>query len=265
MHPGTQPGRPPEKKSMANHSSIRWTYATWNPLTGCTKVSAGCKNCYAERMARRLQAIGAPRYANGFALTLHPESLDLPRRWRKPRTIFVNSMSDVFHEAVPEEFIARIFEVMASCPQHTFQMLTKRSGRLRELAKRLPWPDNIWMGVTVENVQAIPRVEDLRRVPAAIRFLSCEPLLGPLEKLPLDGIGWVIVGGESGPFARPMREEWVLSILQQCRTAGVPFFFKQWGGVNRKKNGRLLQGRLYEERPSPVQRGLFGFHRDAAG
>jgi protein gp37 len=230
-------------------TSIEWTEATWNPVTGCSKVSQGCKHCYAERMAKRLQAMGAERYRNGFKLTLQEDLLDLPRQWKKPRVIFVNSMSDLFHEAVPDEFIARVFETMGACPQHTFQVLTKRSGRLRLLSSSLPWPKNVWMGVSVEDSRVIHRIEDLARVPAQVRFLSCEPLIGPLEHLPLKGIHWVIVGGESGPGARIMRPEWVESIHRQCAAARVPFFFKQWGGVRKDRTGREFHGRTYDEMP----------------
>jgi len=234
---------------MATQSSIEWTEMTWNPVTGCTKVSEGCRHCYAERLARRLQAMGNPRYTHGFQITLHEDLLALPKRWHRPRRIFVNSMSDLFHEDVPEEFLRRVFDTMAACPQHTFQVLTKRSRRLRDLADRLPWPPNVWMGVSVEEARVVHRIEDLRQVPAAVRFLSCEPLLGPLDHLDLQGISWVIVGGESGPGARPMLPEWVESILKQCRKAQVAFFFKQWGGVRKDLTGRLLHGRTYDELP----------------
>jgi len=239
---------------MAEHSTIEWTEATWNPVTGCSKVSTGCKHCYAERLARRLQAMGAVRYRNGFTVTLHPAVLDLPKRWRQPRMIFVNSMSDLFHESVPPEFIQRVFATMRACPQHTFQVLTKRSARLRDLAQRLDWAPNIWMGVSVENRRVIHRIHDLQAVPAHVRFLSCEPLLGPLDDLPLDGIHWVIVGGESGPGARPMQAEWVRAIRDQCRRADVPFFFKQWGGVRKDRTGRDLDGRAYDEMPRAARR-----------
>ena len=234
---------------MATNSKIEWTEMTWNPVTGCTKVSQGCKNCYAERMARRLHAMGNNRYRNGFKVTLHPDLVQLPYRWREPRLVFVNSMSDLFQEAVPLSFIQKVFETMRRCPQHTFQILTKRSERLRQLAHQLPWPENVWMGVSVENAEVISRIGDLAEVPARVRFLSLEPLIGPLENLPLDGIGWVIVGGESGPRARVMNKEWVESILRQCRSAGVPFFFKQWGGVRKDLTGRKLRGRIYNEMP----------------
>ena len=234
---------------MGQNSSIEWTESTWNPVTGCSKISAGCKNCYAERLALRLQAMGNIRYRNGFQVTLHDDLVELPRRWRDPRLIFVNSMSDLFHEDVPSEFIQRVFATMRNCPQHTFQVLTKRSGRLRELASGLDWPGNVWMGVSIEDEQVLHRVYDLREVPAAIRFLSCEPLIGPLDNLPLEGIHWVIVGGESGPGARPMQIEWIRSIFRQCRRSKVPFFFKQWGGVRKHVTGRELNGRTYDEMP----------------
>ena len=220
-----------------------------NPVTGCSKISAGCKYCYAERMAKRLKAMGVERYKNGFAVTLQPDLLDAPLHWREPRIVFVNSMSDLFHENVPLEYIQRVFQTIEKCPQHTFQILTKRSKRLKEVAKNLPWPSNVWMGVSVEDQRVIQRIDDLRLVPARIRFLSCEPLIGPLENLMLDGIDWVIVGGESGPKARPMKKEWVTSIHRQCRQADVPFFFKQWGGVRKDLTGRKLFGRTYDAMP----------------
>lgn len=222
---------------------------TWNPVTGCTKVSQGCKHCYAERMATRLEAMGSERYGNGFHVTLHPDLLDVPRRWRQPRVVFVNSMSDLFHDDIPLAYIQRVFATMRDCPHHTFQVLTKRSERLAEFAPQLPWPPNVWMGVSVEDARVLGRVRDLQRVPAAVRFLSLEPLIGPLEALPLEGIHWAIVGGESGPKARPMRREWVTSIFRQCRAARVPFFFKQWGGVRKDLTGRELYGRTYNEMP----------------
>jgi protein gp37 len=239
---------------MATDSNIEWTDFTWNPVTGCTKVSQGCKNCYAERMAKRLRAMGSARYANGFEVTLHWDLLSAPLSWKKPRRVFVNSMSDLFQEEVPSEFIRRVFDTMAACPQHTFQILTKRSGRLRDLAQQLPWPKNVWMGVSVEDARVVNRIIDLSFVPAAIRFLSCEPLIGPLDALPLDCIDWVIVGGESGPRAREMKAAWVKSIRRQCRARDVAFFFKQWGGVRKELKGRMLDGRLYDEMPMQAAR-----------
>jgi protein gp37 len=234
---------------MATNTHIEWTEMTWNPVTGCTKISQGCKNCYAARMAARLHAMGMERYRNGFAVTLQEDLLELPLKWKRPRKIFVNSMSDLFHPEVPLEFIQRCFDVMHRCPQHTFQILTKRGERLRAVADQLEWTPNIWMGVSVENSDVISRIDDLRQVPAAVRFLSIEPLLGALENLPLNGIHWAIVGGESGPKARPMQEGWVESIRLQCEQANVAFFFKQWGGTRKDRTGRLLNGRTYDEMP----------------
>jgi len=234
---------------MATTSEIEWTEMTWNPVTGCRKISQGCKHCYAERMAKRLLAMGSERYQNGFEPTLHYDLIDLPRRWKKPRVIFVNSMSDLFQEEVPEKFISEVFDTMVACPQHTFQILTKRSERLLELGASLPWPANVWMGVSVEDNRVVDRVRDLASVPAKVRFLSCEPLIGPLDRLPLKGIHWVIVGGESGPGARPMDPKWVESIYAQCQRHGTAFFFKQWGGVRKDKTGRELHGRTYDEMP----------------
>ncbi len=235
---------------MAQGSSIEWTEATWNPVTGCTKVSDGCKHCYAERMAKRLQAMGVPQYAAGFRLALHENVLGLPLTWKKPRTIFVNSMSDLFHKDVPLEFIGRVFDVMNRCPQHTFQVLTKRPEIAVARSGELCWSDNIWMGTSVENALVLHRIERLRQIHAAVRFLSLEPLLGPLPRLPLDGIRWVIVGGESGPGARTMEIHWVRQIREQCIAHGVPFFFKQWGGVNKKQAGRQLDGRTWDQMPA---------------
>ena len=235
---------------MGSTSNIEWTEMTWNPVTGCVKISQGCKHCYAERMAKRLHAMGSSRYIDGFKPTLHHDLIDLPKKWKKPRVIFVNSMSDLFQEAVPDQFIRDVFATMAACPQHTFQILTKRSERLRELGQSLPWPSNVWMGVSVENTKVIDRVDDLLDVPAQVRFLSCEPLVGPLNGLRLDGIHWVIVGGESGPGARPMKECWVTAIHRQCELEDVPFFFKQWGGVRKEFAGRELHGRTYDEMPA---------------
>ncbi len=234
---------------MATNTHIEWTEMTWNPVTGCTKLSQGCKNCYAERMAKRLHAMGMDRYRNGFAVTLQEDLLELPLTWRRPRKIFVNSMSDLFHPDVPLDYIQRCFDVMRRCPQHAFQILTKRSERLREVADQLVWAENIWMGVSVENADVIARIDDLRQVPAAIRFLSLEPLIGALGNLPLEGIHWAIVGGESGPKARPMEAEWVEDIHRQCQDANVAFFFKQWGGTRKDLTGRELNGRTYNEMP----------------
>lgn len=238
---------------MAVKSSIEWTESTWNPVTGCTKISPGCKHCYAERMAKRLNAMGQPNYVNGFELTLHKDALELPLRWKKPKTIFVNSMSDLFHEDVPDTFILSAFDVMRRASWHRFQVLTKRSERMTAISPRLPWANNIWMGVSVENADTAFRIDYLRRTEAHIKFLSLEPLLGPLPHLDLSGINWVIVGGESGPGARPMDEGWVIDLRRQCQRAGVSFFFKQWGGVHKKKAGRLLKGRTWNELPKTGQ------------
>lgn len=232
-------------------SSIEWTDATWNPITGCSKVSPGCKHCYAERFSKRLKAMGTKKYENAFNLTLHPESLETPLTWKSSRKIFVNSMSDLFHEDVPEDFIHKVFDVMKRADWHQFQILTKRSERLSQLSPRIEWPANVWMGVSVENEAYTFRIDHLRRTNAAIKFLSLEPLLGPLSNLELDGMDWVIVGGESGPGARPMSEDWVIEIRNQCLASSVPFFFKQWGGVQRKQNGRKLEGRTWDETPVP--------------
>jgi protein gp37 len=234
---------------MGANSQIEWTESTWNPVTGCTKVSPGCAHCYAERMARRLKAMGQPNYRNGFRVTMHKHALNLPLGWKRPQMVFVNSMSDLFHEDVPVDFIRRVFDVMRQTDRHLFQILTKRSQRLAELAPLLPWPANVWMGVTVESGDYVHRIDDLRRVPAAVRFLSLEPLLGPLPRLDLTDIDWVIVGGESGPGARAMAEAWAVDLRDQCMHAGVAFFFKQWGGVNKKKAGRLLGGRTWDQMP----------------
>ena len=230
-------------------SAIEWTGSTWNPVTGCTKISPGCKNCYAERMANRLKAMGQPNYTNGFELALHPHSLELPLSWKKSETIFVNSMSDLFLEGVPTAFIKQVFQVMKRAHWHTFQVLTKRSERLARLSHELVWPSNVWMGVSVENGDYAYRIDHLRSTGAALKFLSMEPLLGPAPNLALQGIDWVIVGGESGPGARPIREEWVIDIKEQCLRGGIPFFFKQWGGVRKKKAGRELQGELWDQMP----------------
>ncbi len=234
---------------MARGSRIEWTETTWNPVTGCTKVSAGCKYCYAERMALRLRAIGQPNYKNGFEVTLQPHMLELPLAWKKPQTVFVNSMSDLFHDSVPFEYVQRVFDVMRRAHWHRFQVLTKRAERLAELDSLLDWPSNVWMGVSVEDDRQRARIDALRRTSAHVRFLSLEPLLGPLPALELDGIDWVIVGGESGPRARPMRAEWATDLRDQCLAARVPFFFKQWGGRNKKRAGRLLEGHEWSQMP----------------
>ena len=234
---------------MAVNSAIEWTESTWNPVTGCTKVSPGCRHCYAERMALRLKGMGQPNYSHGFKVTLHPHAIGLPLAWKKPQMIFVNSMSDLFHADVPEDFIQNVFDVMRRADWHTFQVLTKRSERLLALDPALVWPSNVWMGVTVENADYTHRIGHLRRTSAALNFLSIEPLLGPMPGLDLSDIDWVVVGGESGPGARPMDPKWVIDIRDQCLAANVPFFFKQWGGFNKKKAGRVLDGRTWDEMP----------------
>jgi protein gp37 len=238
---------------MAQNSKIEWTESTWNPVTGCTKISTGCKNCYAERMAKRLHAMRNTNYRNGFRLTMHPHVLDYPLQWKQSRTIFVNSMSDLFHKKVTTEFILQVFDVMQQASQHRFQVLTKRSERLLTLNQQLPWPENVWMGVTVETADYVNRIEHLRQTNAAVKFLSIEPLLGPIPNLNLDGIDWVIVGGESGPKSRPIEYEWVTEIRDQCFSVNVPFFFKQWGGVNKKKTGRLLDNKTWNQMPVQLQ------------
>jgi len=234
---------------MAAISSIEWTESTWNPVTGCTKISPGCKHCYAERMSVRLKAMGQPNYVNGFRLTTHEHVLEMPLRWKRPQTIFVNSMSDLFHKEVPIEFILKVFDVMVRASQHRFQVLTKRSKRLLDLNSKLPWPSNVWMGVSVEDSDYIFRIDHLRNTNSNIKFVSFEPLLGPIDNLNLEGIDWVIVGGESGPKARPMNPAWVKDIRDRCLSAQVPFFFKQWGGVNKKKTGRILDERTWDQMP----------------
>lgn len=247
---------------VADNSAIEWTEATWNPTTGCDRVSLGCDNCYALTLAKRLKAMGTEKYQNdgdprtsgpGFGVTVHPNSLLVPYAWKQPRVVFVNSMSDLFHAKVPLDFVQQVFTVMAETPQHTYQVLTKRASRLRKIAGSLDWPDNVWMGVSVENADTLDRIDDLRAVPAAVRFLSCEPLLGSLEGLNLDGIGWVIAGGESGHRHRPMDPAWVVEIRDACERARVPFFFKQWGGRTPKTGGRTLEGLIHNEMP---ERGL---------
>lgn len=239
---------------MADGSAIEWTEATWNPVTGCTKVSAGCKHCYAETFAERWRGVPGHPYEQGFDLRLWPERLDQPQRWRRPRLIFVNSMSDLFHERVPDDFIGQVFEAMAEAPHHTFQVLTKRPERALALADALPWPEHVWMGVSIEDMRVANRADALRAIPAAVRFVSAEPLLGPLDAMPLDGINWVIAGGESGPRHRPVDPEWVRSLRDHCADADVAFFFKQWGGRAPKSNGRELDGREWSQMPTPLAR-----------
>jgi protein gp37 len=235
---------------MAAKSRIEWTESTWNPITGCTKVSPGCKNCYAERMARRLHAMRQANYRNGFKLTVHPHAVSLPLSWKKPQMIFVNSMSDLFHAQAPKAFILDVFDTMNRARWHMYQILTKRTEQLTKLDKSLSWADNIWMGVTVENADYTYRIDNLRKSGAKNRFISFEPLLGSVGSLNLNGIDWVIAGGESGPGARPVQKEWITEIRDQCIEAGIPFFFKQWGGVRKKQNGKILDGRIWNEFPS---------------
>jgi protein gp37 len=246
---------------MSSRSGIQWTEVTWNPVTGCDRVSDGCEHCYALALAKRLKAMGAPKYqvdgdprtsGPGFGVTTHPGSLSEPERWRSPRTVFVNSMSDLFHAKVPISFLRDVFAVMAATPQHTYQVLTKRSTRLSRVAERLEWPTNVWMGVSVEAADFLGRIDDLRSVPAAVRFLSCEPLLGRLDGIDLTDIDWVIAGGESGPNYRPMELGWARAIRDACHSAGIPFFFKQWGGRTPKALGRELDGRIWDEMPARV-------------
>ncbi|MFI6893695.1 DUF5131 family protein [Streptomyces sp. NPDC050256] len=243
---------------MGDRSAIEWTEATWNPTTGCDQVSPGCDNCYALTLSRRLKAMGAAKYqadgdprtsGPGFGLTVHPSALDVPRQWKAPRMVFVNSMSDLFHAKVPIGFVRDVFQVIAETPQHTYQLLTKRALRLRRVADDLEWPANLWMGVSVESEAHVNRIDDLRRVPAAVRFLSCEPLLGPLPGVDLEGIGWVIAGGESGANHRPLKHEWVEALRDDCLAADVPFFFKQWGGRSPKAGGRELDGTKWDQMP----------------
>lgn len=237
-----------------NTSKIEWTESTWNPVTGCTKISSGCKHCYAEVMARRLKAMGQEKYKNGFRLTLHPDVLDEPYSWKKGKMIFVNSMSDLFHKDVPIDYIQKIFTVIKENPQHIFQVLTKRANILYEYDKQglLNWPDNLWMGVTVEDNTVVDRIDYLRQTGVKIKFLSCEPLLTAIPNMNLSDIQWVIVGGESGRSPRPIKEEWVVDIREQCKRSNVAFYFKQWGGVNKKKAGRMLEGKIYDEIPDLV-------------
>jgi protein gp37 len=240
---------------MAVKSSIEWTESTWNPSTGCDAISPGCDNCYAERLSHRLKAMGQHKYENGFTLTTHPSTLELPLQWKKPQRIFVNSMSDLFHNQVPVEYIQRVFSTMRRAHWHQFQVLTKRSGRLLALNEQIDWPPNVWMGVSVESAAYKTRIDHLQRTDAAVKFLSLEPLIADLGTLNLEKIDWVIVGGESGPGARPIEKTWVDDIRRQCSVCDVPFFFKQWGGVHKKRSGRTLNGRTYDEMPSrtPVE------------
>lgn len=247
---------------MGDHSAIEWTEATWNPVTGCDKISIGCDNCYALTLAVRLKAMGAAKYQNdgnpatsgpGFDVTVHPAALAVPHRWRRPRVVFVNSMSDLFHARVPRPFIRQVFEVMEATPRHTYQVLTKRPERAAKMAATLPWPVNVWLGTTVETHEYTRRIDALRQVPAAVRFISAEPLLGPLSDIDLDGIDWLIAGGESGTGHRPVHEDWITDLRDQCQRAGTAFFFKQWGGARPKSNGRELDGRTWSEMPTPRQ------------
>lgn len=233
-------------------TKIEWTESTWNPVTGCTKISPGCSRCYAERMSRRLKSMGQPNYANGFRLSVHDRLTNLPLSWKTPQTVFVNSMSDLFHKDVPSEFIFKVFDVMNMANWHTYQILTKRSCRLRLLSPYISWNNHIWMGVSIESADFLCRIRDLQTTAAKIKFLSLEPLLGPIPNIELNGIDWVIVGGESGPKARPLEVSWVSDIRDQCLKANVPFFFKQWGGVNKKKAGRLLDGKIWDQMPRKI-------------
>lgn len=240
---------------MSGKTKIEWTECSWNPITGCTKISDGCKNCYAERLTKRLVAMHNPRYFNGFQVTVHDDLIEAPKKWKTPRKIFVNSMSDLFHESVSDDIILRIFKTMNECPQHQFQVLTKRPERLQELGKLINWTDNIWMGVTVESNAYLNRIDYLRDSDAHIKFISAEPLLSDLDDIDLQGVDWIIVGGESGPGAREIKKEWVENILLSARRHNTAFFFKQWGGTNKKKNGRELNGQTYDEYPIKQENG----------
>ncbi|MFC1573796.1 DUF5131 family protein [Candidatus Latescibacterota bacterium] len=234
---------------MSINSKIEWTQTTWNPVTGCTKFSSGCKNCYAERMAKRLKAMGCKAYINGFGVTIHEHILVKPLKWRKSKMVFVNSMSDLFHEDVSDKFIIDVINIMKDADWHIFQLLTKRSKRLNEFSKKVSWPKNVWIGVSIESEEYINRIEDIRNIDAKIKFISFEPLLSQIKSLNFHGIDWIIVGGESGPKARNIKKSWVFDILKQCKNYNIPFFFKQWGGTNKKKTGRLLDGKLWNEMP----------------
>jgi protein gp37 len=234
---------------VANNTQIEWTEATWNPVTGCTKISDGCKNCYAERMALRLKAMGNTKYRNGFEVQIHKNDLEIPYGWKKPRMVFVNSMSDLFHEEIPLSFVEDVFRVIKDNKRHTFQILTKRPERLNMVESHLNWPENLWLGVTVESRKYCSRIDELRVTKARLKFISFEPLLGDIGTFDLDNIDWVIVGGESGLRCRPMHRDWVLNVLSQCRAREVPFFFKQWGGRRKNEEGRLLDGKVYDYFP----------------
>ena len=238
---------------MSTHSSIEWTDVTWNPVTGCTKISHGCKHCYAERMAKRLREMGVEKYRDGFSVNVHESTLSDPLKWKQPRFVFVNSMSDLFHKSVPAEFIERVFDVMGRTPQHRFQVLTKRPSRVAQMGRKLNWAPNVWLGVSIESERWLGRLATLKGTAARVKFLSLEPLLGPLPNMELDGIDWVIVGGESGPGARPMEADWVRDIRDQCESNDVPFFFKQWGGVFKKRTGRTLDNREWNQMPRVMQ------------
>ncbi len=240
---------------MAEISKIEWTDASWNPVTGCTKISIGCKHCYAERLSIRLKTMGNANYQSGFILSFHQHMLHIPLRWKKPRMVFVNSMSDLFHEDIPLDFIQKVFKTMADAHWHKFQVLTKRSSRLLELDDYIDWPSNVWMGVSVENDDFKFRINDLKLTNAVSKFISFEPLIGSINSIDLNGIDWVIVGGESGPGARPISKEWIFLIRDACLSNKVPFFFKQWGGTNKKKSGRLLEGRTWDDFPESMDRG----------
>jgi protein gp37 len=249
---------------MSRSMGMSWSDESWNPTTGCSKISPGCAHCWAERMARRLQGMGQPRYACGFKVTTHEDLLEQPSHWIKPRLVYVSFMGDLFHDDVPEEFIARVFDVMAHAPRHRFHLLTKRAERLVALSPRLPCSANVWAGVSVEDAARAYRLDQLRQTGAAVKYVSLEPLLGPIDDLDLSGIDWVILGGESGVGARPMHIDWVRSVRDQCQAAGVPFYFKQWGGVRRKETGRILDGREWLERPGEPGQLDFGDMRLSA-
>lgn len=242
-----------EQKQLIESQIVEWTEQAWNPITGCAKISTGCANCYAEKQAEWLHRMNNPRYKNGFRLTLHEDLLEQPLKWRKPRRIFIGSMSDIFQRAIPEDFVLRAFETMNRCPQHTFIVLTKRAERMEELAPKIVWTDNIWLGVTVEEAAYKERIDCLRNTPAVRKFVCAEPLIGDLGQVDLTGIDWLVIGGESGPNCRPIAEDWVASLRDQCREQGIMFTFKQWGGVKRKENGSLLQGEYHHDLPAVMR------------